>query len=73
MIPFKLILSDIIYIQFAYILKIQCMYSRACVDLTQPLVFEPVVSAKTVGGTEGLVTLSTWVLLQDLQYKWENA
>lgn len=48
------------------------MYSRAGVDLPQPLVFQTVVSTKTVGGAEGLVTLTTWVFLQYLQYK-ENA
>ena len=50
----------------------ECVYSRARVDLPQPLVFETVVSTETVGGAEGLVTLSTWVLLQDLQCEHET-
>lgn len=51
----------------------QYVYSRASVDLAQPLVFETVMSAKTVGRTKRLVTLSTWVLLQYLKCKRENA
>lgn len=48
------------------------VYLRAGVDLPQSLVFETVVSTKTVGGAERLVALSTWMFLEYLQYK-ENA
>lgn len=54
-------------------LKDQYVYSRAGVDLTQPSVFETVMSTKTVGRTEGLVALSTWVLLKYLKYERENS
>lgn len=45
------------------------MHSRAGIDLPQSLVFETVVSAQTVGGAEGLVTLSARMFLKDLEDK----
>lgn len=48
------------------------MYSRAGVTLPLSFVLETVVSAKTVGGAEGLLALPTRVFLQHLQWE-ENA
>lgn len=44
------------------------VHSRTGVNLPQAFVCEPVVSAKTVGGAEGLVALAARVFLQDLQH-----